>query len=205
MTVPNAPTLQSPSAQSGAVHLSWQDNSAHSTGFIVQRSGDNGATFDTSFPIAAGQTSYTDSATAANTPYVYQVIATDAGGSSLPSSGLNVLTLPGSPSNVAAISNTSSSAAITWTPDAAGAGGYVVERSSDGQNWSQIGAPAGSAVSFTDGNALAGHTYAYRVTATNATGSSAAVASAPVAILTGRPDRPGQWHGQRHLRLIALE
>ena len=186
-TAPAAPTLQSATVQSDGTHIIWQNNSTGATGFTVSRSSDGGSTFGQSWLVDLSQTGYVDNTGLANTHYTYQVIATNAGGVSTPSAHQTVLTLPSAITTVTASSPTSSSAVVSWTPDAQGAGGYVVERSTDGNAWLTIGTPGSLSSTYTDTTAAAGATYTYRVTATNATGASASVASSPVAVLTAAP------------------
>lgn len=95
---------------------------------------------------------------------------------------------PEVPTGIAAVSNGSSSIAISWTDASSNEDGFTVERSLNGTTgWTEIAdLPAGT-TSYTDSN-LYGGTYYYRVAAYNSYGSSAwsNVASATVARLVRR-------------------
>ena len=82
-------------------------------------------------------------------------------------------TLPNAPSALATTA-TSTQVKLTWTDNAAGnESGFVVERSTDGINFTQIGVSATGVTTYTDSaGILAGMTYSYRVAATNSVGKS---------------------------------
>ncbi|HET6251018.1 MAG TPA: fibronectin type III domain-containing protein, partial [Tepidisphaeraceae bacterium] len=187
-TIPNAPTINYVAAYENGPVISWTNHSANPTGYIVQRSSDGGATFDQSFDIAAGTTGYQDTSAATNTSYTYQVLATDAGGNSAPSSTAGILTIPAQVTNFTVTVTGSTSAHLSWTPDANGAAYYNIERSGglfgmdDG-----IGSALSGATSFDDTTAVPGKTYTYFITAGNGSGDLEAVESAPVTILTAAP------------------
>ncbi len=53
-----------------SVSLTWADNSAHETGFVVQRSADGG-TWVTIATLPADTTAYTDASVSTGTTYYY--------------------------------------------------------------------------------------------------------------------------------------
>jgi hypothetical protein len=101
------------------------------------------------------------------------VTVTDTSSSSLTAtqSGINVA--PAAPSNLSAQATSTSQISLSWT-GAAGATGYLIQRSLNGSSgWTQIGSTAGNTTSFQDSGLSAGTTYYYRVLATGGNVNSA--------------------------------
>ena len=80
---------------SSSLTLNWSDNSTDETGFTVERSTD-GSNFSLLTTLGADKTSYIDATVSGNTKYWYQVLATNASGSSTPSNMDSGTTLAGS-------------------------------------------------------------------------------------------------------------
>ncbi|MFU8789553.1 MAG: M12 family metallo-peptidase [Methylobacter sp.] len=83
-----------------------------------------------------------------------------------------VVTAPNAPTNLVAAAATSS-IVLTWNDNATDESGFIVQRSTDGQSWSQVAALGQNAVSFTNSDLAGGQTYSYRVYAYNSAGNSA--------------------------------
>jgi hypothetical protein len=117
-------------------------------------------------------TTYSDGSLVNGRTYVYSVVATNIAGSSVASTSLSVVPLPGAPGVPSGLtaSGGENSVSLTWSPTS-GATGYRVYRGG-----TLIGSP--TSTSYTDNTATAGTTYAYTVAAVNLGGSSAQ--SAPV-------------------------
>lgn len=82
VAAPAAPTgLTATAGSTSTIALAWTDNASNETGYYVQRSAD-GTTFTTVGTLAAGATSYGDTALSASTTYYYRVCAFNAAGSS---------------------------------------------------------------------------------------------------------------------------
>ena len=87
LTLPAAPTnLTAVAASSSTVYLSWTNNATNQTGFTVARSTD-GTNFTPLTTLGVNITTFTDTTAAAGTAYTYEVLATNAAGSS-PASNL---------------------------------------------------------------------------------------------------------------------
>jgi len=84
------------------------------------------------------------------------------------------VTLPNAPTMLVASSGVES-VVLTWTDNATNESGFIVQRSTDGINWSQIASLGANTVSFTNsGLTLTGNqSYSYRVQAFNSAGNSA--------------------------------
>ena len=178
-TVPGAPTLNSPTASSGSVALSWSapasNGGATITGYRVYRSTLSGA--ETLLASPGNVTSYTDNAVVNGTTYYYKVTASNSAGEGTLSNErfatpVAAATVPGAPSLDSATAG-SGSVALAWTAPASNGGaaitGYRVYRGtfSGGETFL---ATLGNVTGFTDSTAVNGTTYYYKVTASNSVG-----------------------------------
>src|SRR5262249_30482621 len=94
---PAAPTNLSAAAVSvSQVNLTWADNSANETGFVVERATDSSFTAGlTTASLGANATSYSATGLAAGTAYWFRVRATNAGGTSASSNVASATTPAG--------------------------------------------------------------------------------------------------------------
>ncbi len=178
---PAAPSVLTANLQAGPqIALAWTDNASNETSFVVERSVNGGAFV--AFPaLPANTVSYIDTAVTAGNTYDYRVMATNAAGPSAYSNtaSVNVPALgPAAPSNLAAsVLAFPTRVRLTFTDNATNETGFVVERSANGGAFTVLAnlpALAGTGgVTYTDSTAVSGNTYAYRVKAVNAGGSSA--------------------------------
>jgi FtsP/CotA-like multicopper oxidase with cupredoxin domain len=182
--------------------IQWVDNSKNATHFIVERARDAAFTNSlTSFTTNGVVNTYTDATIAASTQYYYRVKAVNTIGDTTayaaPAIGYPtitkesaysntatvgaVLTAPAAPSNLVVIQNAApaTSRRLTWTDNANNETSFSVQRAlvTGGitGTWTTITTtvPA-NATTYTDNTTvLSLRTYAYRVRANNATGSSA--------------------------------
>jgi hypothetical protein len=181
----NPPTA--PSALTGAlqvgpkVALTWKDNASNETGFVLQRSSDNGVTFSqlATAPARTGSgstVSFTDSTVALGTTYQYRVASVGVGGQSAWSNVLAVpVMVPVAPAKLlgsAARSGTNERVTLSWG-DLSNEAGYTVQwsTSSTFATIAGTGTTAANVTSFTTGN-IARQTWYFRVLGSNALGSS---------------------------------
>jgi len=204
---PNAPDglawTTSGNGNNTTLTLTWNDNSLNETGFAVQRMNGTGTWVDlATVPSPLDQTNtkgprtYADTTFRWNTTaYAYRVVARNTigyGGEfmSLSAESASAAVAPiKSPTNLTATLQAGPQVSLTFTDNAANETGFIVQRSTDGVTFIQIGtAPARNntgAVTFVDTTVTAGAvnaTYTYRVAAVNAAGTSAFAVSAPVLI-----------------------
>jgi peptidyl-Asp metalloendopeptidase len=161
------------------VTLTWNDNAADETGYVIQRSVSGGSWTDrASLPMNA--TEYTDTGLSGSTGYSYRVRAYNSAGVSTYSNIASVTTPAAPPPPAAptpaAVTPMTSQATMQWA-DVTNESGYEVVRetfNSRKGTWSAttLQTPANS-TSLTE--SLAAGTYRYRVRAYNASGSSQAV------------------------------
>jgi hypothetical protein len=81
-------------------------------------------------------------------------------------------TVPAAPLGLSARATAVDSISLSWTDQATDETGYVVERTLDGSNWSQVASLAQNSSSFTHTGLTGGTTYFYRIYAFNGFGSS---------------------------------
>lgn len=126
---------------------------------------------------------------APNTTYTFKSMARNEDGVVTASStGATGLTLPGTPTSLAATALNATSSSLTWTEPTNGATLYKVERctGSGCGGFSQIG--TNGSASYSDSDTLTGNTvYTYRVRANNASGDGA---YSSTALATTTPDVP---------------
>jgi hypothetical protein len=175
---PEAPSDLSATAPAAStrVDLSWTDNSASETGFLIERSTSSNFETETSFSVRAGTTSYSDTTVEEGTPYWYRVIAVNSAGSSTPSNVVDITvrqTPPAAPTGLAADWRSGTETVLTWADNASNETAYVVERAGNANfdNAVQIRLPADT-VSYDD-SGLAEGVYFYRVRSSNDSSVSA--------------------------------
>ncbi len=164
---PVAPTGLSASAIGATtVALAWVDNATTETAYRVERS-INGTTFTLIAQIGANLTSYSNLYLSANTTYYYRVRAMQGNVSSALSNVATATTFPppAAPTGLTASGLSYTSIRLDWIDNAAGEGGYRIERSLDGVTWAQVTQIAANSSTWTNSSLAVGATYWYRVRA----------------------------------------
>lgn len=104
---PAAPSsLTAIAVSSSRINLSWQDNSADETGFLVERKQGAGGAWAQAGTTGANITTFSDSGLVSGTTYFYRVAANTAGGASGYSNEASAATMAGLP-QITSISPTS--------------------------------------------------------------------------------------------------
>jgi titin len=180
--LPSAPASLSASAKSATlITLAWVHPAAtFDTGSIIQRSTD-GITFTQIATIAPGVLAYSDPTALPGLTYTYRVAVTSPGGNSAWSplakaktATVAKPTLAAAPANLKAVATAPTAVAMTWTnTSGAATTGFIIQRSTDGVHFTQIGTTAGNVISYSDKTASPGVSYTYRVQATSTAGVSA--------------------------------
>lgn len=173
------------------LNLTWNDNSINETAFLIQKTADGATWADVGTVVSpldqantTGTRTYTDTTFNRNAATAYRVVAQNTVGyggafmsltaQSEPSTSVAVILAP---TNLAATLQAGPQVSLTWTDNATNETGFVIQRSTNGGAFTQIGtAPARNntgSVTYVDTTVTAGNSYAYRVAAVNATGSSA--------------------------------
>ncbi len=166
------------------IDLTWSAVTG-ATGYVVERATTSGGPYTTvGSPTTA---SFANTGLSAATAYYFVVKATAGAVSSGLSGEVSALTLPATPSGLAANAVSPSEIDLSWTA-ASGATGYLVLRAtSSGGPYTAVGSP--TSASFASTGLSAATTYFFEVKAVDASGSSAASspvsASTPLAAPTG--------------------
>jgi FtsP/CotA-like multicopper oxidase with cupredoxin domain/fibronectin type 3 domain-containing protein len=186
-TPPAAPTNLTATPQAGPqVSLAWTDNATDETGFVIERSTDGGVNFSALATVGADSISYIDLAVSAGNTYDYRVAAFNAGGPSAYSNTASA-TIPGpqppvAPSDLQANLQDVPLIDLSWVDNSLDETGFVIERSTDGVNFSALATVVANVTAYNDVAVFGGFTYTYRVAAFNANGTSAYVVSNSVAV-----------------------
>ncbi len=173
------------------INLVWSTTDSLATSYFVERSTGGGA-----FTQIATVTSkkYSNTGLAVNTTYTYRVIAHNSAGSSSPTAPVSATTknkTPSTPIGLTATAISSSQINLAWSTSDSLATSFNIERSLNGTSFTRIATVA--IKSYSDTGLTASKTYTYRVSATNAVGTSAtsskvsATTKAPVVLTPAAP------------------
>ncbi len=193
---PAAPSnLVATAAGTSAINLSWTDNAANETGFVLERSLSAGSGFTSVATLPANTTAYSDSGLSSSTTYYYRVQASNVAGNSAWSNVASATTTssatpPAAPSNLVATAAGASAINLSWTDNAANETGFVLERSlSAGSGFTTVATLPANTTTYSDSGLSSSTTYYYRVRASNVAGNSAwsNVASATTAAVVATP------------------
>jgi hypothetical protein len=172
-TAPSRPTGVAVSASSGRPVLTWSASTDNVgvVGYIIYRS-TNGTQGPEIARTTAGVRTWTDNAFQEKVRHTYSVKAYDAAGNLSTLSALRSVTpsqAPSTPSLSVALSN--GDPRLTWTAstDNVGVAGYIIYRSTNGGNGSEIARV--STLTYTNTTATAGRRYYYNVRAYDAAGN----------------------------------
>lgn len=145
------------------VALTWSAAQSGVTAIVVMRSTNNGATFTTIATLARTARGYNDTAVISGTGYVYKLRVTGPGATPGTSAGVTVRTPILTPTALSA-SVSGSAVALRWTDTNRAGTGYLIFRSTDGTNFTQVATlAANSAKSYVDRSVAANTAYTYRV------------------------------------------
>ncbi|HEX8521015.1 MAG TPA: carbohydrate-binding protein [Tepidisphaeraceae bacterium] len=149
------------------IKLNWVDTSTGEAGFKIERSV-NGGTFRRIGRVNGNITNFVDTANlASGTTYTYRLFAYTGTEDGPYSDLVQGTTNLGGPQDVQASAGSRAHViSLKWT-DVNGESSYLIERSSDGSTWANVGAVAANATLFTDTALSANTSYRYRVSAVN--------------------------------------
>jgi hypothetical protein len=169
---PLAPSNLSLSETEEGIVLSWDDESFNESSFVIQKKLSSNDEFVDLVNLSANTSSFIDDQISFNTSYTYQVFAVNSRGNSNAIEG-TISTLPNAPTATEATSLSINSFTANWTGEGAGLT-YLVDVSEDdfastleGYNALEVDALSVDVTGLDDLKS-----YAYRVRAMNASGSS---------------------------------
>jgi FtsP/CotA-like multicopper oxidase with cupredoxin domain len=198
MAAPGAPTAVLNSATK--VTVTWADNSNNETGFVVERSTDNGTSWTKlllatqAYSVRAGTAataSYVDTLVTPVAPssYQYRVSAVKQTGTgtaavttaSAVQSAVALVNyaVPAAPTALTATAGATTTVSLSWTDNATNESGFTVQRATDAAFTKSLstktvpGAATGATGSYLATGLTAGKVYYFRVAASNAVGTSA--------------------------------
>jgi len=196
---PTPPTNLTAVAQAGPqVLLSFIDTSTIESGFVIERSTDNGVTWSQlvqlPYRTGTGSVSYTDVTVFAGNTYQYKVAAVNAG-SSVPYTYSNIATVtvpapPVAPTNVRATAarqgQTAARVTLTWVDNANNETGYRIQRATNAAFTANLvtSTVGANVTTFTTGNVARLTPFYFRVQAFNGVGASVYVNATPFPITT---------------------
>ena len=172
---PAAPSnLTATAVSTSRINVAWTDNATNEAGFKVERTAD-GTTWLQAGILAANVTSFANTNLTSSTSYTYRVRAYEGPNYSPFSNTASATTqaTPAPPGNTNATSVSSSRIDVTWQDQSSNEGGFKVERSTDGVNFSQIAILVANVTSYSNTNLPAGTAYSYRVRAYEGPNNSA--------------------------------
>ena len=150
--------MNAQAVSSSAIDISW--DSIDSCQFHVQKFVDGKWVFIARDLLAL---SFRDSGLPAGTAQSYRVIAAGDTGESDPSDVVTATTAPAAVTGLSSTGVTSTSVALRWD-DVAGEAGYLIERSTDGVNWTTVTLTFADVTSFNVTGLQSRTTYSFRVT-----------------------------------------
>jgi titin len=182
-TVPGQVTgVSAIAADDTTINVTWTGVSG-ATGYRVMRSDDAGQNFSqVGSDLAANAVSYSDTSATEATPYVYKVVAFNTTGAGADSTTSAATTFAAAPDTLAVTGITTTQVQLSWNDNSSGESEYLIYRSEDGTNFTQIDSVGPDGESYNDSDITSATTYSYYVTASNGAGES--VASNTVTALT---------------------
>ncbi len=178
-TLPNPPAAPSnlvatPLSRT-EIRLTWNENAANEDGIEVWRS--TGGPFALHAGLGPNQTSYLDQGLAPATLYIYQMLATNAGGNSPFSNQAGATTLPNppaAPSGLTATAVSGSQINLAWGDNATNETEFILEVSTDGgTTFAFLTTRPANSTSHSHTGLESERTYHYRAKARNGGGDSA--------------------------------
>ena len=185
--LPNSINLTATVVSSTKVTLSWTSTASES-GYYVLRSTNGGSTWSKLATLSATSTSYADTHVSAGYTYSYKVQGYNSVGSTF-SNQAGVTMAPKAPGSLAVKQTTSNSIKIAWA-DVTGESGFIIERSRDGTNWSQVSTVGAKVLYYVDSGLNPSTLYYYRVRAFNAGGTSSASSAVKSTTASAPPVAP---------------
>lgn len=157
--------------QNGYIEFMWSDV-ADETGYIMERSDNNGSTWTQLSAIATNE--YKDYTAAPGVSYCYRIYAYNEVGSGGYSDilVLNLAGAPTAPNNLTATSAGSTQINLTWTDNSNDEVGFKLQISLDQSTWNTIYTAQAGETSYSNTGLNSTTTYYYRVFAYNDIGNS---------------------------------
>ncbi len=169
---PATPTNLTATAGNAQVALGWTASSG-ATSYNVKRSTTSGGPYTTL--ASPTTTSYTDTGLTNATPYFYVVSAVNTSGESANSAQASATpqAAPATPTNLTATAISTSQINLAWRDNANNEDGFMIERSVNGTNFTQIATVGVNVTTYSNTGLSTNTRYYYRVRGYNTVGNSA--------------------------------
>jgi fibronectin type 3 domain-containing protein len=159
------------------IDLNWNASSGDPEKYCIYRSLTSGTGFSVIDTVAHPSTTYSDTGLSPSTTYFYQVTAVNQWGESPPSNEANATTTnlgsPSAPTNLTAITVSSSKIDLSWNASNGNPNKYYIYRSlTSGTGFSLIDSVDHPFTTYNDTSLDSATTYYYKVTAVNQFGES---------------------------------
>jgi hypothetical protein len=158
------------------ITLDWTDAAGEGT-YRIQRSANGTSGWTTVGTVPANATTFTNSGLTVNTRYYFRVQTLVGTTVTATSAVVNRYTRLNAVTGLTFTTKASNQMVIAWNA-VTGATGYLVERSTDGVNFSSV--YTGTSRTYTDNNVTPTGEYYYRVFGTNTTNNTRSVNAAPI-------------------------
>ncbi|HOZ01671.1 MAG TPA: fibronectin type III domain-containing protein, partial [Candidatus Syntrophosphaera sp.] len=198
-TTPPAPSeLAAEPISPSQIYLSWIDNAAVETGFRIERKIEDTGTWAEIAFVEANVTVYSDTGLEPHTHYYYRVRAVNVNVYSSYSNEANATTsyaTPPAPSNLSAVTISSSQIILSWTDNSPNETGFRIEyRIGTAGTWSEIGSVEENLSAYVSDGLASYMTYFYRVRAYNDYGNSEYSNEANAITLLSSPENLSLMH-----------
>jgi fibronectin type 3 domain-containing protein len=162
-------------ATSTSVTLAWTDNATNESSYRVERSA-NGGSFLLWIVLPSNSTRYVDTSVAAGATYAYRIVASNSSGNAAASNVASVVipgTTPLAPTSLGGIAASRTQINLSWIDNATNETGFLVERSTNGSTWTQVGSVGANLRTYNATGLKSNTIYYFRVRAFNGFGNSA--------------------------------
>lgn len=153
-----------------SVRLTWTDNSAQETGFVIERAEEELQVFVQVGTVAANVTSYTDNGLTQSTDYRYKVKAINGEAASGYTNIVELKTkrdFEAAPTELQMIGRTATTISLAWEDNTSNESAFLLERTGPGDNqqFFAIATIPANDTSYVDENLLPDNQYSYRIMA----------------------------------------
>lgn len=158
-----------------SVTVAWVDNATNESSYRLERSA-NGGAFLLWIVLPANSTRYVDTSVSVGSTYAYRVVASNSAGNAAASNAASVIVpgvVPLAPSSLGGIAASRTQINLSWIDNATNETGFLVERSTNGSTWTQVGMVGANVRTYNATGLKSNTTYYFRVRAYNSYGNSA--------------------------------
>jgi titin len=191
---PAAPSNLTATAMSNSrIDLAWNDNSSDEDGFKIRLKTAADTAYTEIAAVAAGATAYSSTGLNPSTVYFYQVSAYNAYGSTLSNvaSDTTLPDLPATPGSLTATAVSSTKINLAWADQSNNEAGFKIERKlTSAPVFAEIATVGPNVTSYSNTGLSANTSYAYRLSAYNASGNSGYSNTASATTLVSPPAAP---------------